>query len=531
MSFGIFDGISKSLARDSGRDLAKNFGGANESTSTFNAKFNHMWELTWRAKAYADANHGTMVAAVTDNLNRLKDITDAATLTSTGVTTRRTSSQGLDHLRTYRVAPVSGKYVVFSDIHITDANNRQDFFARANKALYLDVLRAYYSPNDFSLVENGDVEELLIYEPDINGMPDFETASWQTIFNDRETRKFDQFVRILQDHADYYHLVHDEFLARGRYYRTIGNHDTDMATTAYTAAIDSHLGIEWPEASDLLFLSDGDDTDMIICHGHQFDAYCVAAHAKFAGESFSEGGGWAYQGPDRLWSLAEDGRNFINKWLDGSKHFFNMLVSDDPAVPQTTLGLAEAVAGQAIGNLHDTTKWEVLYNKNIAWEYFDNSDPQDAFDDEVKTGERWYKFRHMDELHIVARLEARYGNNGPRLLLGHSHEPRINPGKPAPITMSAAKATNYLNSAAAGRFENLIWGIEIDGGSATVVSWSRDNASNDMVRTVWGEHDTLNVRTLHADSRQSFSPTPTGGASEDERRSIIPAIANMMFSA
>jgi hypothetical protein len=325
--------------------------------------------------------------------------------------------------------------------------------------------------------------------------------------------------------------VYDEFIARGRYYRTIGNHDTDMATTAYTDAIDTHLGIDWPEASDLLLLSDGDDTAMIICHGHQFDAYCVAAHAKYAGESFSEGGAWAYQGPDRFWSLEKDGANFINKWLDGSKYFLNMLVSDDPAVKQTPLRLAEAVAGQAIGNLHDTTKWEVLYNKNIAWEYFDNADPQDAFDDEVKTGKRWYKFRHMDELHIVARLEARYGNNGPSLLLGHSHEPRINAGKLDPILLTAARATNYLNSAAAGRFENLIWGIEINGGAAIIVSWSRDNATNDMVRTVWGEHDIANVRTLRADSRASFSPTPPITDGEDEPQSIIPPITHMMFSA
>src|SRR4029077_920944 len=56
------------------------------------------------------------------------------------------------------------KFVIFSDFHMTDRMNRQDWFFRFNFKLYLEVLKRY-SQDGFDLIENGDVEDLVIFEP------------------------------------------------------------------------------------------------------------------------------------------------------------------------------------------------------------------------------------------------------------------------------------------------------------------------------------------------------------------------------
>ena len=520
--------IKSDLARDEGRGLAKKFGGRNESTASFRRKFDHMWELTWRAQQYAKDNHASMVSDVNANLDALAGIAAEAAQAATGTSQRQSADAGRDHLRSFRTAPVQGSYVVFSDIHITDTGNRQDFFARHNKALYLDLLTSYYAPRDFTLIENGDVEELLIYEPDPDQLPNFKTADWSEIFNNRETLKRAQFERIVSDHADYYRVVHDNFIARGAYFRTIGNHDVDLARASYVDEIYDTLGLTWPTASDMVFLKDASGPQMLICHGHQFDAYCVAAHARYAGESFSQGGGWAFQGPDRYWSLDKDRVDFIDRWRDGSLSFRNMLVTDEPSLAATDANVAVAAAGKLIGNLHDPAKWEALLGKNVAWEYFTNSDPQDAFNDEVSAGERWYKFRHMNERRIVDVLERDFGVNGMQLLLGHSHEPRIRAGKPSMVQQVPTPAPGYLNSAAAGRFENLIWGIEVVNGDATLVSWSREG--DRIERSVWTEIALPGVRALRAGETTSYDPGYVEPEESEADRFPLEAITNLMFA-
>ena len=125
-------------------------------------------------------------------------------------------------------------------------------------------------------------------------------------------------------------------------------------------------------------------------------------------------------------------------------------------------------------DLHDRDKWEAIFTGNIAWEYFTNDDPQDAFD------------RHMDEHDIVDTVDNAWGvDAGPMLVLGHSHEPRINAARPAAYIDEPQIAPQYRNSAAAGRFENLIWGIEVLSGVPNMISWHRDLETDELVRTVW----------------------------------------------
>lgn len=527
--------VAKNLARNDARRLAKNFGKAGDSDAEFEDKFDMMWELTWKARGYEKDHKDAMQADVEANLASLRPFVDAADRRRTGIRTRRTFRDGRPHLSTYRVAPRDGSYVVFSDIHITNSNNRQNFFERTNKRLYLDVLTAYYAPRNFGLIENGDVEEMIIFEPDVDTMPNYAKDSWDDIIADRNQRKLYQFIDIVRDHEDYYHTISNHFIKNGAYYRTIGNHDHDMANRNYTVIIRNMLGIEFPLASDIVLLADADGVSHVVCHGHQFDTVCTAEHAARAGESYSQGGAWAYQGPDRTWTLLHDGANYLRPWLAGSRTFENMLVT---AKPDIELGELEGV-----GNIlqipllygYETDKlvvpgfWEAIFGKNIAWEYFDNWNPQLAFNDEVETGRRWYKFRHMDEIAIVASLTSEFERgNTPTLVLGHSHEPRLNAGIPGhDDPHSVGIARNYVNSAAAGRFENLVWGVEIVEGVETLVSWHRNRLDNALVRSVWRDDEVDRRRILRVVESQSFARTPPLGPA---RNVPLAAITHMMLS-
>jgi hypothetical protein len=88
--------------------------------------------------------------------------------------------------------------------------------------------------------------------------------------------------------------------------------------------------------------------------------------------------------------------------------------------------------------------------------------------DEVWTGQEFFKFRHTDEPVITSLLKQRFKNQKqqPTLVLGHTHEVRLNS-----VDKSGNVESKYLNSGTAGRFQNLIWALEIDNGTPRIVSW------------------------------------------------------------
>ena len=57
--------------------------------------------------------------------------------------------------------------MIFSDHHMTHRRHRHDYFFKFNFRLYGEMLR-HYGDHGFALVENGDVEEVLIFEPTPN---------------------------------------------------------------------------------------------------------------------------------------------------------------------------------------------------------------------------------------------------------------------------------------------------------------------------------------------------------------------------
>jgi hypothetical protein len=172
------------------------------------------------------------------------------------------------------------------------------------------------------------------------------------------------------------------------------------------------------------------------------------------------------------------------------------------------VGGAAVVAAGLANELADADFWENTFRHNIAWDYFRSADPGEAVFNEVLCGERWFKFRHLDEVFINEQLESVFGSNVPYLLLGHSHEPRHRAWNPA----ESGQADHYLNSGAAGRFENLIWCVEIIDGVPQVVGWHRPGGPAS------GE----------APERRTYTPHVAGAAGEliasDEHVPIPPVV-------
>ena len=110
--------------------------------------------------------------------------------------------------------------MIFSDHHMGFAGSRQDFFHDSgNDALYSNILDGYAEAG-FTLVENGDVEELVIHEPGIPSplMPSQARADWRLI----------QLRQVIANHPDLYDQINRQFVEQGRYVRIAGNHDQDL---------------------------------------------------------------------------------------------------------------------------------------------------------------------------------------------------------------------------------------------------------------------------------------------------------------
>ena len=76
----------------------------------------------------------------------------------------------------YQVAPEykikkNSKWVIFSDLHIGDGSNKDDFKLNAN--LFINTLQEYYLSGNFKVILNGDVEELqkFTYNKILNAWP------------------------------------------------------------------------------------------------------------------------------------------------------------------------------------------------------------------------------------------------------------------------------------------------------------------------------------------------------------------------
>jgi hypothetical protein len=417
-------------------------------------------------------------------------------------------------------------YVIFSDLHMAHVGNRQDFFASSgNRELYRDVL-SQYAASEFTLIENGDVEELLIFEPtaseaarrrelaEAGDTHDPLGSSWKALDDHRLAFRRDQLDLIIDSNRELYTQINDQFHRHGRYIRVAGNHDQDIQEGDLLETLRSvYPNLDAP--FDFLIIEPSGATSgagpFVVTHGHHFDHQCTPLWARRLGEAYSEALAWAYQGADRIW--AWDGDDDVRSWTSGEA-FRASLVSDDPAVwsgldevllAAALLGVAGAqlsgpltaalaAAGGATAilttQLGNPALWESAFGHNISWDYFERPTVAENVFNEVLCGTEWFKFRHLDELTLTAAMPSMFPSAAGHLVLGHSHEARHS-------TLSGAgePLLEYLNSGAAGRFENMLWGVEIVDGVAQVVAWHRPGGP----------------RSSDAPQRYVYQPTLVGG--------------------
>lgn len=134
--------------------------------------------------------------------------------------------------------PKSHRIVVFSDLHLGNGGSNDDF--RRNSQLFTAVLRDYYLLNGYTLILNGDVEEL-----------------------QRFTLK-----AVQRTWASLYELF-DRFYEDGRLVKTVGNHDHELYTI-------HHPGYRYRVRPSVRYRYH--ENDIFIIHGHQASNYFERWH-------------------------------------------------------------------------------------------------------------------------------------------------------------------------------------------------------------------------------------------------------------
>jgi len=410
-------------------------------------------------------------------------------------------------------------YVIFSDHHFTnlpEGRDRLNFALRDNYDLYLDVLDYYADRPEWCLVENGDVEECVIYKTDAEDaqfrkdnrgdMPvDPDDPEWDVFLQRRYEKRREALWDVFTGFDEYYTKINDRFIGNGtnsRYVRLTGNHDTYSDDDLERPLLDMiRQKLNNHPISDILRIKRGEAISHIVMHGHQFDSVSIQHgninYAQSCGEVFSEATAWTNEGPDRYWDAHE-----TVHWVHRGGAFDNTLARESP--PDLHGGHAARMLAGVLANglgfnfsIRRNTKSvvEALMKHEIGWEYYDHNDAFNALGLEVLTGDDALKFRHLNERNLVLEYKATFESlpdNGtiPTLILGHTHEPRheaVNPSdvRPSQETDPSVNAPGnfYMNSGSAGRFHNLIWCVEVTPDGDRIVSWSR--VRGQVQRTVW----------------------------------------------
>lgn len=467
---------------DAQRNLACAMAQEFELKPTEVSLFGELWKLYRAAAEYQDDNDGRLDA----------EITKATHLASRAAQGLHDDAYG--HRRVHTV-PADGDYVIFSDHHMSYSGCRQNFFRDSgNDRLYREVLEQYFQKG-FTLIENGDVEELVIDEQSLTTAKKRAAMSFGDLQAERLACRARTLAKIIEDNKALYAQISDSFGKAKRLVRVAGNHDQHLQNDSIHKVFKSaYPHLEKPFDYVLLRATGATTAKFVVCHGHQFDEVSNPKYAPRLGEPFSETLGWVNQGADRQWKWTDG----PDEWATGSPYPNNTVTSEasdwnPPALAVVggiaglasmvvtlmtggSLGAAAPAAGALAAVLKDPDFWEsAVLKHNVAWEYFENTNPWKAIRQEVAQGDEHFKMRHLDERRICAAWEESNPRERPGLVLGHSHEPRFSPAFPSTIVGEGARhlASYYYNTGSAGRFENLLWAIEIRDQRPKLVAWHR----------------------------------------------------------
>lgn len=513
--------VWNTASRDVARTVSMKFN-LNENEKT---TFNKLWKLNEDALNYAKEKK------VKDDMD--KDLQESYRLLAK-IAAGKATNKEFDKKPTFKrqVTREDSLFVVFSDFHMTAYPNKPNYFSDYNYKLYVDVLRSYYATHGYCVIENGDVEETVITEFTLEDAKDREKTAagggqfpidpandkWNAFLDVRYQQRLSNLDAIRKKYQDYYSVIRDKFISKGKYVRLTGNHDTyldgeregdlkEKIETELNSKLDpnaSDFRQKKISIADVLTITRNGKVKYVVLHGHQFDHSCLqhgkVPYAKSLGEVYSECLAWCNEGADRVWGTDDTSRWYIgNTPTDANVtkkgNYLNVLAEEEPKPYENgTDGQFDLLYGNTDQIKQDPVGFfETLLTTEIGWEYFENSNEFNAFTLEVWTGDEGYKQRHLNEIALCEKYKEKYLVEAeipkgsliydiPKVIIGHTHEPRQNSLKAKGDPPSSAYHW-YLNSGSAGRYENLIWCVEVFADVEKIVSWS--NVDGKLKKIVW----------------------------------------------
>ncbi len=303
--------------------------------------------------------------------------------------------------------PADVRLVVFSDLHRC-VPGRLDWPARQRTKHLYELILDYYADDDWSLCENGDIEDYWIVGGSTYGavydllrMLGAAMARYSHTALLTETYKT-HLDQIVGNNPGIYRRIRDHFVHGGRYFRTVGNHDNPNNRPMVADRLREHLGT-FPIADYFALRTPNGQLLAVICHGHHTD-------------------GWNAPGRDNLGKLSA--------WIA------NTLI-DVPRL-ETPEGLPPAGAEEQMlaGEIPDRL---IAVNPT-----FGANSSYDSLDEEL-----------LCEAVRTAGLDDLW------LILGHTHFPVS-----APVSRTGQRWDRYMNSGS-GVTDGVITAIEWDGTATT----------------------------------------------------------------
>ncbi len=191
----------------------------------------------------------------------------------------------------------AGRFVITSDLHRAHPGN-SDWPARQGNRRVYETMLDHYGDDGWTLVENGDVEDLWLGGGSTYGVV-YELARMVALGLPRGARAaaltevYDEHLRrIIVNNRSVYDRI-DRFVRREAYVRIAGNHDDVWLRPYGRRALAHQLG---QDVVDHLVLTNGTSPAGLVTHGHQTDAWNAPGRDRI-GKLFTSWGSALHDAP------------------------------------------------------------------------------------------------------------------------------------------------------------------------------------------------------------------------------------------